>query len=25
MEKPHKINTALNMHQYATFEPLQDT
>ena len=25
MEKPHKINTALNMHQYATFEPVQDT
>ena len=25
LEKPHKINTALNMHQYATFEPVQDT
>ena len=25
LEKPHKINTALSMHQHATFEPLQDT
>ena len=25
LEKPHEINTALNVHQYTTFEPLQDT